>query len=496
MKKSVKETLKSVIVLFTIALVCVGLLAVANNFLKYEAKLDKAMAKTLYTVCPTGEASDVNAIEFFELVKADEQIGAVNKKHGSATTKVVAVYRATKGANAGKYIIQSQAQGRDAEVVMLTSYDENGRIMKSINYSQAESYWKKVDESSFDKLIGKDGAIKDTDIAVSTGATISHRAIAKAITVANAMISEMLKVPETEMLPSLQSALLADEYEKVVGISSILDDVNETAPDEDTKVLAVYKATKGENAGKYIVLAQSKNGKWYPPLKMLTAFDEQGKIIKTVCHYCEDSYIGQVNPEWYGNIVGKSGEIVADDFATNTGATNTLATMAKAITLSGTMAQQMQTAPETEMLASLQDALPADGYEKVSGIASVIASVNAIAPDEDTKVIAVYKATKGANAGKYIILAQSKNGKWYPPLKMLTAYDEQGKIIKTVCHYCEDSYIGQVNPEWYGNIAGKTGEIVADDFATNTGATNTLATMAKAITLSNSIATTLTGGNA
>ena len=48
MKKSVKETLKSVIVLFTIALVCVGLLAVANNFLKYEAKLDKAMAKTLY----------------------------------------------------------------------------------------------------------------------------------------------------------------------------------------------------------------------------------------------------------------------------------------------------------------------------------------------------------------------------------------------------------------------------------------------------------------
>ena len=78
---------------------------------------------------------------------------------------------------------------------------------------------------------------------------------------------------------------------------------------------------------------------------------------------------------------------------------------------------------------------------------------------------------------------------------MLTAYDENGKIIKTVCHYCEDSYFGKVDEAWYGNLTGKDGTVTDSDFATNTGATNTLVTMANAITVSNSVAEILTGGN-
>ena len=40
MKKTAKDTLTSVVVLFAIAFVCVALLAVANEYLKYEAVLD------------------------------------------------------------------------------------------------------------------------------------------------------------------------------------------------------------------------------------------------------------------------------------------------------------------------------------------------------------------------------------------------------------------------------------------------------------------------
>ena len=339
MKKSVKETLKSVIVLFAITLVCVGLLAVANEYLKYEAKLDKEMAKNLYVVCPTGESDDSKAIEYFELVKADEQIKKVNDEHGSPSTNVVAVYKASEGANAGCYIIQSQSKGHVAEVVMLTSYAQDGTIMKTICYSQSESFWSKVNTEWFANVEGKDGELETTDFATNTGATNTLGAITRAVTIANYMAEEMLKTPDAETLASLQKALPADAYERVGGISETLNSVNANAPGEETKVLAVYKASEGANAGKIAVLAQSKNGKWYPPLQMLTAYDENGKIIKTVCHYCEDSYFGKVNEAWYGNLTGKDGTVTDSDFATNTGATNTLATMANAITVSNSVAE-------------------------------------------------------------------------------------------------------------------------------------------------------------
>ena len=50
----------------------------------------------------------------------------------------------------GKYIIQSQAQGRDAEVVMLTSYDENGRISSYTDILSNNGY-EKIYEFSYDE---------------------------------------------------------------------------------------------------------------------------------------------------------------------------------------------------------------------------------------------------------------------------------------------------------------------------------------------------------
>ncbi len=194
MKKTAKDTLTSVVVLFAIAFVCVALLAVANEYLKYEAVLDEKMAGHLYSVCPTGQPDDSNAIDYFEILKADEAIEKVNSEYGSPTTKVIAAYRAVKGDNEGCYIVQAQSQGNDGDVIMLTSYDKSGKIMKTKCYSQTESYWSLKIEGKYDgfeTLIGKDGELSASDIAVSTGATNTLSAVARAVTVSNYMAAEL-----------------------------------------------------------------------------------------------------------------------------------------------------------------------------------------------------------------------------------------------------------------------------------------------------------------
>ena len=189
MKKTTADTIKSVIVLTVIAFVCVGLLAVCNEFMKYTPTLDSEMAKQLYRVCPTGESTDENALEYFEILNIESQIKQVNKDNKATGGKVLAVYRAKKGANEGRYIIQAQASGRDGDVIMLTSYDATNKIMKTLCYSQSESFWFKIDESWFDNLIGESGAVSGDDIQASSGATLSINAVAKAVTISTVMVN-------------------------------------------------------------------------------------------------------------------------------------------------------------------------------------------------------------------------------------------------------------------------------------------------------------------
>ena len=191
MKKTTADTIKSVIVLTVIAFVCVGLLAVCNEFMKYTPTLDGEMAKQLYKVCPTGESTDENALDYFEILDIEDKINQVNKDNKSTGGKVLAVYRAKKGTNAGRYVIQAQASGRDGDIIMITSYDANGKIMKTLCYAQNESYWNRLDESKLNDITGLDGSVTQNELQAITGATIklTLNGIAKALTVSNAMAS-------------------------------------------------------------------------------------------------------------------------------------------------------------------------------------------------------------------------------------------------------------------------------------------------------------------
>ena len=92
------------------------------------------------------------------------------------------MYRATAGEKEGFYIVQASSKGRDGDVIMLTAFDKDNKIIGVKCYSQMESYWMKLDESKFDLLIGKTGDIKPNDIDAGTGATKSLTAVSNAVT--------------------------------------------------------------------------------------------------------------------------------------------------------------------------------------------------------------------------------------------------------------------------------------------------------------------------
>ena len=205
MKKTTADAIKSVIVMLVIGFVCVLLLAVANEYLKYEAVLDEKMARELSLVCPTGDKADDETLSYFETVSADELIKKVNKEHKKETVtsaagkvkmgQVLAVYRAVKGENAGSYIVQAQADCSYGTVIMLTAYDKSGKIIKTKCYSQTQSYWDAKIAGKHDDfigLIGKSGVINGDDIAVGTGATYSIGTVAAAVTISDYMAAELL----------------------------------------------------------------------------------------------------------------------------------------------------------------------------------------------------------------------------------------------------------------------------------------------------------------
>lgn len=134
MTKTVKNTLKSVLVMAVIAVVAVGLLAVANAFFpEYEAKLDKKTAALINTICPTEVDAETAMNDGYIVMAAvdKEKLAALNAEHGAdKSNKVLAVYEIKKGKYTGYRVVESQAQGYGGNpvIVILTAFDQDGNI--------------------------------------------------------------------------------------------------------------------------------------------------------------------------------------------------------------------------------------------------------------------------------------------------------------------------------------------------------------------------------
>lgn len=191
MSSTTKNTLKCILVLAVIAVVCVTLLAVANRFLSVEVVLDRATSDMINSIAPTGvdnkKAFEDGYISMVDLSKGAFELKSLDDFNVKGSNKKIrALYKSVDTKGNIVYVVESEAKGRDAAIVMLVAYDSNDKISGIKVKSQAESYWAKIEAQKdlFDNFIGLSGsAIHPSQIAESTGATKTLTGITDAVNI-------------------------------------------------------------------------------------------------------------------------------------------------------------------------------------------------------------------------------------------------------------------------------------------------------------------------
>jgi len=225
MTNATKNTLKSVIVLSIISIVCVALLAIANNvFPKPDtsAKLDSKTISLLNGICQS---------ESYEIVYStdDQIISDYNTKKGTKYKYINAIYRATGDTNYGKLIVESIGNGyQNGTVTVLVAYNSDKSIMgiELKSYDSAKNNYMKdklvknnVLKGIFASLVGSIGNVGKADnISAKTGATNSLNGVATAINFANEFILslDVDSLPPIEIQP-INSALYVNGEVKLCG---------------------------------------------------------------------------------------------------------------------------------------------------------------------------------------------------------------------------------------------------------------------------------------
>ena len=191
MTDTTKHTLRCILVLGVISVVCVALLAFANKFLQVEIVLDRATSDMINEIAPTGvdnaKAFDDGYIKMVNLSEENFAIKSLDEFNQKGSNKKVrALYRSTDLGGNITYIVESEAKGNDAAIVMLVAYDASNTILGVKVKSQSESYWDKLADipnllGGFKGLSGSD--LKPAQIATSTGATNSLTGITEAVNI-------------------------------------------------------------------------------------------------------------------------------------------------------------------------------------------------------------------------------------------------------------------------------------------------------------------------
>ena len=193
--RSLAAAMKATLVLLIISAVCVAVLCLCNMFFpKYVPVLDAATAKLINGICETGR-SDKDAFDggYIVLLREDEYgvtLSDYNKSNKSRKAEVLAVYAQPKGVNAGAYIIESQATGRDGNIIILTAY-RDGAIVGATVKKQGESYFSKLPADLFQSNVVGRPATDDINLPAElekTGATLSLTAVNNALGISNVFV--------------------------------------------------------------------------------------------------------------------------------------------------------------------------------------------------------------------------------------------------------------------------------------------------------------------
>ncbi|MBQ4049345.1 MAG: FMN-binding protein [Clostridia bacterium] len=198
MTTATKNTVKSVIVLSLISVICVGLLAMANGIFPKpdtSAKLDTKTVALLNEICYS-ESYDIAYGTY------DEFVTSFNDKNGTNYKYINALYRATGDTNHGRLIVEAVGNGyQNGTVTVLVAYNIDKTIMavELKSYDKAKNNYMGGNlvssgalDAVFENLKGSSGNVgSGKDLMVGTGATNSLNGVANAINFANKFIESV-----------------------------------------------------------------------------------------------------------------------------------------------------------------------------------------------------------------------------------------------------------------------------------------------------------------
>lgn len=275
---TVKNTLRCVLVLGVIAVVCVALLAVANRFLQVGVTLDKATATLINQIAPTGANDDEAFSKYIEMVDLGKgkytitDLDKYNKTYGSTNQKVRALYVSThKDTGKQTYVVEAEGKGYVDAIVMLIAYDEDNKVSGIVTKSQNESFWSHIKD--FDALyaafIGTSGTVNSGEIASSTGVTVSYTlgGMASAVSIANDFV--------TRLGGAVQEPYEVTDAAKLALLAKVSSSASFTCyPVGTAKVENVYIG-----GGDYIVEAKNMARHRYDAVTLLVRVEE-GKAMQ------------------------------------------------------------------------------------------------------------------------------------------------------------------------------------------------------------------------
>lgn len=292
MTKSMKNTLKSMLVMAVISIVAVTLLSLANAFFpKYEAKLDKKTAGLIAQLVDLGVSeSTAYSGGYIDMEEIDsEELKAFNADKGvNESNSVLAVYNILKGDKTGYRVVESQAQGYGSNpvIIILTSFDKDCKIESVIVKQQKENptgeknIFTEPYFNSFLTYVKGKTTVTSSDITSATGATntFSIKGLTDAVSIAAAYVTEKYTdAPPPPPPPAYEEVTDKGLISKLKTVSDSERFTAYVAPsDRKNSVYKIYVGNLGD-----ILVAGKANG-YGGVMGLLVKTDAQGAVDKIV----------------------------------------------------------------------------------------------------------------------------------------------------------------------------------------------------------------------
>lgn len=248
-----------------------------------------------------------------------------------ATTNVQAVLKATNGAG---WVIKSSAKGFGGDVPVVVGFDANGAIVgiQFMENSETAGYGQKLVDGSeagvafTQQFIGTTEApVVGTNIDAMTGATVSSKAAASAVTTAINCFNEVA-LGQDAVIDEGPVTLSPEEVRAMLAPNATLTQID--APE------GLTEAWQGDD-GSYVLYAEDKGWEYATaPMTIAVGFDAGGAITGVwVDVSTQTAGIGDVaaSEDYLGQYTGIAGEAGLDGVDTVAGSTQSTVGVKKAV---------------------------------------------------------------------------------------------------------------------------------------------------------------------